>query len=810
MAMANGWSKGLLSACACACVFACAAANPFDAPERNARNFNAGWTFAKDGEAPRAVDLPHDWAVDYPFTTNVAGNAGRLPYPGHGVYRKSFALSADDLKGRTYLEIDGAMCHSSVRLNGKQVSGDRPYGYASYSVELTEFLRGAGETNDLEIVLDTPPRSSRYYSGAGLYRDVRLVTVPKFHVAYNGVRVRTKRLPDGRAEVLVDVTVEGAWGPRTLMMDCHVFKDGKAVEMQSRNYVMPDGRGAELPPQTVTMTLVVDDPEPWSPETPNLYDLEVEVLLRNVNYDRTRTRFGIRTVEFRPGEGFFLNGKRRQMKGACLHHDFGPLGGAFHVDAARRQLKIMKEMGADAIRTTHNPPDPKFLDLCDEMGFMVMDEAFDMWELRKTDNDYHVEFPAWHERDLADFVKRDRNHPCVMLWSIGNEVQEHTADPARGYRIGTNLTEIVGRHDDRPTTVACWCPVALTNGMQNTVKVFGGNYIPWYYEQFIKANPDKCIIGTETESVLSSRGVYFFPWPERPNNCRKDDPQPFFYGKAAGPDGTWGVRPETYDRIFREGQVTGYDVACYQADLNHPPDTQFKYQELNPSCCGMFTWTGVDYLGEPTPYGDAGEKARSAYFGACDLCGFPKDRFWLFRSNWLRDVPTAHLLPHWNWKPGMTIPVHLYSSGDEAELFVNGKSQGVRKRGSLQYRFTWDAVAYEPGAIKAVVKKNGKAWAMDEVKTAGAPAKVVQELDYRGGRLCYWKFTVVDENGVFCPTAAVKLSFKGDLAGVCNGDPTDWTPFKSAHVTTFNGLAQAITRGDALQTAAEGLPVERR
>ncbi len=797
-------------ACALACAgasVALAAGKPFDAPERNIRNFNAAWTFAKDAEAPRTVDLPHDWAVDYPFTEKVAGCEGRLPYHGRGVYRKSFALTADELKGRTYLEIDGAMCHSSVWLNGKQVSGDRPYGYISYSVELTKFLKGAGEKNDLEVVLDTPPKSTRYYSGAGLYRDVRLVTVPNFHVAYNGVRVRTQPLADGRAKVIADVTVEGAVGPRTLMMDCHVYKNGKAVEMQSRNYVMPDGGGKPLPPQTVSMELVVDHPELWSPETPHLYELEVEVLLRNVNYDKVRTRFGIRTPTWDPKTGFSLNGVHRQMKGACLHHDFGPLGGAFHVDAARRQLKIMKEMGADAIRTTHNPPDPKFLDLCDEMGFMVMDEAFDMWELQKNDNDYHVEFPEWHERDIGDFVKRDRNHPCVMIWSIGNEVQEHTADPARGYRIGTNLVEIVHRYDDRPTTVACWCPIALTNGMQNICEVMGANYLPWWYQGFIRDNPDKLIIGTETESVLSSRGVYFFPWPEKPNNAFKDDPQPFFYGKGPDGKGNWGLRPEVWNFIFKDGQVSGYDVCCYQADINHPPDSQFKYQDLEPRCCGMFTWTGIDYLGEPTPYGGDGEKARSAYYGACDLCGFPKDRFWLFKSNWKRDVPTAHLLPHWNWKAGMTIPVHLYSSGDEAELFVNGKSQGVRKRSKQQYRFAWDAVAYDPGAIKVVVRKDGKAWATDEVKTAGAPARVVQELDYKGDKLCYWKFTVVDKDGVVCPTAAVKLSFKGKLAGVCNGDPTDWTPFKSAHVTTFNGLAQAITWGEALAATADGLPV---
>lgn len=758
-----------------------ASSGALSAAARSVVGFNSAWEFSKDGGAPRRVDLPHDWAVDGGFTLDVAGCEGHLPYPGVGIYRKSFATPKDLTDGgQLWLEIDGAMNHSSVRLNGQLVSPDRPFGYISYKVDLTPALKPKGAQNDLEIRLDVPVKSSRYYSGAGLFRDVRLVTVAKSHIAYNGVCVRTETLKDGSAKVKVAVEAEGP----SEGLECRIRKDGKLVAVR-------DFKG-------LTGELTIEKPQLWCPEAPHLYRLEIDLKADNAVVDSVALDFGVRTVEFRPGQGFSLNGKHRQMKGVCLHHDFGPLGGAFFKDAARRQLLLMKEMGADAIRTTHNPPDPKFLDLCDELGLMVMDESFDMWELKKNDNDYHLQFKEWHERDLTDFVKRDRNHPCVMLWSIGNEVQEHTADAVAGYRIGTNLTEIVSRYDERPTTVACWSPVALTNGMQKTVKVFGGNYIPWYYEQFIKANPDKCIIGTETESVLSSRGVYFYPWPEQANNFWKDDPQPFFYGKGPDATGKWNLLPEVYNRIFRDGQVTGYDVACYQAELNHPPDTQFKYQELNPSCCGMFTWTGIDYLGEPTPYFEKDAKNRSANFGAMDLCGFPKDRFWLFKSHWRPDVPTAHVLPHWNWSAGMEIPVHVYGSGDEAELFVNGKSQGRRAKGKFQYRFVWDKVRYEPGEVKVVTWKKGKPWATETVKTSGPMAKLLVEKEFAGEELVYFRITAVDKDGNFVPTANVSFTAQpkgGVIAGVCNGDPTDWTPFKSNKISTFNGLAQVILKG---------------
>lgn len=743
---------------------------------------NPGWLFSKDGEPFRKVSLPHDWAVDYPFTTEVRGNAGRLPYPGNGVYRKSFTLPAASAGKCVRLEIDGAMNHSSVWLNGREVSPTRPYGYISYAVDLTPALNPPGTPNELEVRLATPPRSTRYYSGAGLFRDVRLVVLDPLHIAYCGLCARTAIGADGNATLNAALELQNPGG--AAVKTHAVLSRGGAVVAEGWG----DGASASL---------AVASPLLWSPETPELYGLAVEIVADGAVRDRVETRVGFRTLDFRPGEGFFLNGRHRQMKGACLHHDFGALGGAFHVDAARRQLGIMKEMGADAIRTTHNPPDPKFLDLCDEMGLMVMDEAFDVWELPKTENDYHVEFPEWHERDLADFVKRDRNHPCVVMWSIGNEVEEHTRDPGRGVRIGKRLVEIVHRYDDRPTTCACWSPQALVNGMQEICEAMGCNYLPWYYGGFMKDNPGKGVVGTETESVLSSRGVYFFPWPEKPNNLYKDDPQPFFYGKAGDENGVWGVRPEVYGRIFRDEQVTGYDVACYQADLNHPPDTQFKYQDMYPAVYGMFTWTGVDYLGEPTPYGDDGFKARSAYFGACDLCGFPKDRFHLFRAHWLPDVPSAHILPHWNWKRGDVIPVHVYASGDEAELFVNGKSQGVRRRGEYEYRFRWDAVAYEPGEVSVAVRKDGKPWAADAVKTAGAPARVEREVDFEGDALVFYRYKAVDKDGNFCPTAAldIDLSAFGDaLIGVCNGNPADWTPFKASHITTFNGLAQAIVR----------------
>ena len=668
--------------------------------------FNDRWEFRNGADtAWREVDLPHDWAICGNSLTNICPRHGDLPFAGKGFYRKRFDVAVPD-GGRAYLEIGGAMNESEVLLNGRKLA-ERKYGYSSYTVDLTESLKPHG--NLLEIVVSNVENVARWYPGSGLYRNVYLRVVPREHVLPGSFFVRTLSATTARAEMALD-------------------------------YETPSGK--------VSRNFIVENPRLWSPETPHLY--KVDVLGETF-------RYGIRTAFFDPEKGFFLNGRHRQMKGVCLHHDLGPLGAAFNVDAARRQLALLKEMGCDAVRTSHNPPAPEFLDLCDEMGVLVMDEAFDTWERTKAKNDYGRFFAEWHERDLVDFIRRDRNHPCVVMWSVGNEVMEFIEkDSAKARRIGGELVSIVKREDQtRPVTMGSYTPWTITNGVEFIGDAYGANYLPREYAGFLARRTGKGIVGTETCSTVSLRGEYFKPFP-------------------------------------------GYDLHWPHAN-DYPPDVEFECQEKNPAVYGEFVWTGFDYLGEPDP---CCGPARSSYFGIFDLAGFPKDRYWLYKAQWRPDEPSAHILPHWNFpgREGKITPIHVYTSGDEAELFVNGVSQGRQKRAKYQYRFRWENVAYQPGVVAVKTWKNGRPWAEDRVETAGPAVQLVRETATYG-KLAFVTVKAVDAQGRFCPTASAGLVFKvsagATLKAVCNGDPTDRTAFSSMRMKLFNGLCLAIVEGDA-------------
>ena len=692
-----------------------------------------GWMFRKEGDGTeRSVRVPHDWGIESGFLkVGSCPDQGDLPFVGKGFYRRSFDGFNPPKGGRTYLTLDGVQCRSVVKLNGKVVGG-RPFGYASETIDVTDALKEFG--NILEVEAENVPASSRWYPGSGIFRDVTVRVCPPDHVKPNTLFVRTL----------------------------------EASEKLARMAVSFEWRGG-----VSNITFEVENPRLWSPENPALYTIE---LFGEKFY------YGIRTIKFDSQKGFFLNGKHRQMRGVCMHHDLGPIGAAFDRDFARRQLVLLKEMGCDAIRTSHNPPAAALLDLCDEMGIMVMDEAFDMWEVWK--GDYSVFWKEWHARDLKEFVCRDRNHPSVVMWSIGNELGEHNdKTPERAIRIATELTSIVKANDPtRPVTFGSWKEAPMWNGCQNTVDVFGANYLPFKYGEFLKRNPGVGLVATETSSCVSSRGEYFFPVIASP---------------IKGEGDLRRRRDEGRNKMVRGAQMSGYDLWGPHPN-DYPPDIEFEFQDRFPQVYGEFVWTGFDYLGEPSPCTKTG--GRSSYFGIFDLAGLPKDRYWLYKAKWCPDEPTAHILPHWTWpgREGEITPVHVYTSGDEAELFVNGISQGRKRCGKYEYRFVWEDVRYAPGEVRVKTWRDGKEWAEDVVKTALEPMKV-ERKEQKFGRLTFVTFALKDKNGTFVPNADRKLSFKTTgstrLISLCNGDASSREDFKGSSMHTFHGLLVAVVDG---------------
>jgi beta-galactosidase len=762
---------------------------------REVSNFNEGWKFARFGAMPdgsekaepqgleipahddtawRLLDLPHDWGIEGPFRAELENRSGKLPWAGIGWYRKSFELPASDAGKKVFVDFDGAMSDTKVWLNGQCVGG-WPYGYSSFRLELTDHIK-PGETNTIAVRLDNKPQSSRWYPGGGIYRNVWLVKTAQVHVDHWGIFVTTPEVSADAATVAISADIAGA--DSATEVEHEIVGTGVS------------GTGAEC-------ILKVEDPALWSTETPHLYTLKTTVKQNGVLVDTVETTFGIRSIEY-TAEGFFLNGKKIRMNGVCQHHDLGPLGAAINLRALERQIEILQEMGCNAIRTAHNPPAPELLDLCDRMGILVQVEAFDCWKQGKIPNDYGRHFPEWHEKDLLSMVRRDRNHPSVVMWSTGNEVREQITPG--GHVISAQLTEIIRSADTtRPVTAGCSKPETGFNGFQKTVDVFGYNYKPHLYEAFRLENPDTPLYGSETASTVSSRGEYFFPVSDE---------------KHMGQGGNF--------------QVSSYDLTAPPWANN--PDIEFTAQDKLPWVIGEFVWTGFDYIGEPTPYNkdttnllnfsDPAERQRmeqeleklggnipprSSYFGIVDLCGFRKDRFYMYQAKWMPDLPMAHILPHWNWpeRLGKVTPVHVYTSGDEAELFLNGKSLGRKSKGDFEYRLRWDDVLYEPGELKVVVYKNGERWAEDINRTTGAAAKLELSADRSvitsdGEDLSFVTVQVSDVDGLLVPRSHNEIHFKlegpGEIAAVGNGDPTSHESFQAMERRVFNGLALVIIR----------------
>ena len=757
---------------------------------------------AFDDHAWRELDLPHDWAIEGEVKQDYAGETAKLKYWGPVWYRKHFDIPAADSGKKIFLDIDGAMSGSEVWLNGKFVGG-WPYGYAAFELDLSPFIKFGGE-NVLAIRLDGAAQSSRWYPGAGIYRNVWLVKTAPIHVGHWGTFVTTPKVSGSAATVKIVTAVANEGDGLAAVSVAHDVYELK-----------PDGRvGSFVGSSTSddinlsthgnaesTASIEIKNPHLWSIAKPQRYVVITSVKQRGNLLDRYETPFGIRTIEFTVNNGFLLNGQRVKIQGVCDHADLGPLGMAFNTRAAERQLELLRSMGCNAIRTSHNPPAPELLDLCDRMGFVVMAESFDCWAQSKRAGDYHLFFPDWHEKDLRALVRSDRNHPSVVMWSIGNEIPEQ--HNSSGAALGKELQEIVHQEDvTRPVTMAVHTVEASTNGFQNDVDVFGFNYKPTNYATFRADNPNIPLIGSETASCVSSRGEYFFPVSEDKKQGRADF------------------------------QVSSYDLTA--PNWANAPDVEFKGQDQNPFVAGEFVWTGFDYLGEPTPYDrdttnrllftdpavqakwdgvlKAGGKitvpSRSSYFGILDLCGFKKDRFYLYQSRWAADVPMAHIVPqNWNWPErfGKVTPVAVYTSGDSAELFLNGKSLGVKTKGPFEYRLWWKDVVYQPGTLKVVATKNGRKWASDVVKTTGSAAKLALQVDRSsiradGKDLSFVTLTVQDKDGLMVPNAMnhVRFSVKGpgEIIATGNGDATSHVSFQSKEPDAFNGLCLAIVRAN--------------
>ena len=749
----------------------------------------------------RPVTVPHDWGVEGPFRMDLENETGKLPWAGIGWYRTRLAtLTPADSGKALYLDFDGAMSHPTIYVNGRK-AGEWAYGYASFRVDITGLARCDG-TDVVAVRLDNPPRSSRWYPGGGLYRDVRLVRAEPTHLAKDGVYIRATRAGEDRADLVITAEVEGPDQAKAVVA-ARVLAGDKVVAEGN----LDAASGA---------TLSVARPRRWDITDPFLHTVEVTVSVGGKVVDSERIPFGIRDARWDAARGFLLNGRVVKLNGVCMHHDQGPLGGAAYPAAIQRQVRILREMGCNAIRTSHNPPSPELLKACDEQGVLVMDELFDAWKLAKKPNDYHRDFEAWHERDVAAFIRRDRNHACVVIWSTGNEIPEQEHKDM--HWVSQRLTELVRRHDaTRPVTAGLNNLGSVRNGFADTLDVVGLNY-PWrnrnIYADAAKLLPSKPRVGSETSSCVSSRDKYYFPVSEN---------------KGEG---------------FFEFQVSSYDL--YAPGWAAKPDLEFDMMDRDASVAGEFVWTGFDYLGEPTPYNqdatnalnfrDPAERARamaelkrlgnrapsrSSYFGIIDLCGFPKDRFYLYQARWRPDLPMAHILPHWNWagREGQVTPVHVYTSGDRAELFLNGKSLGVRERAKGEHRLVWNEVRYAPGELRVVVTRQGKPWAEARRETTGAPASLRLTVD-RGAisadnlDLAYVTVDVVDARGRVVPTATNALTFAAEgaqVVAVDNGDATDLTTFSVPARKAFGGKCLAILRasraGDAtLRVTSPGLP----
>ncbi|AGA79544.1 beta-galactosidase GalB [Echinicola vietnamensis] len=736
-----------------------------------------------------SVQVPHDWAIYGPFdesndlqivavtqngekvATKKTGRTGGLPYMGVGWYRRAFEVPGfDPEKQRVKLIFDGAMSEAQVYVNGEKV-GFWPYGYNSFYFDVTDFLHADGTKNQLAVRLENKPQSSRWYPGAGLYRNVHVLVTPKIHVPVWGTFVTTPYVSEEYASVNIKTELEHVSEGTDISIETSILDlSGKVVAKKKNVQRLNHGRPLE-------QFLTVDHPELWSPESPHLYVAKSVISIEGREIDEFTTRFGIRKIEFIADKGFFLNGQRRKFQGVNLHHDLGPLGAAVNRSAIKRQLQLMKDMGADAIRTSHNMPAPELVELCDEMGLMVMVESFDEWDVAKCKNGYHRFFDDWAEKDLVNMVRHYRNHPSVVMWSIGNEVP--TQCSADGYQVAKFLQDICHREDPTRLVTAGMDQIScvLDNGFAAMIDVTGFNYRTHRYEEGYQKLPHSLVLGSETGSTVSSRGVYHFP-------------------------------VEKGAQVIHENQQSSAYGLEYCSWSNLPED-DFALADDFDWTLGQFVWTGFDYLGEPTPYDTDAWPNHSSMFGIVDLAGIPKDRYYLYKSVWKPEEETLHILPHWNWegREGQKTPLFVYTNYPSAELFINGESQGKQtkhKEGTLQerYRLMWMDAIYEPGEVKVVAYDSlGKKAAEKILHTAGKPHHIElvpenKRIAVEGDELAFIRVQVVDKEGRVCPTDQRSLSF--DVAGagafraVANGDPGSLELFHEPQMKVFNGQLTLI------------------
>jgi len=785
--------------------------------EKNTTSFDLNWSFYRfglqtDGSTKQEpaeiesvtyndqnwqkVNLPHDYAISGPFRIDLSGNTGKLPWQGIGWYRKKFSVPATDKNKRTFIDFDGAMANAKIWVNGQYI-GTWPYGYTSFRMDITPALK-YGATNTIAVRVDTENMDSRWYPGAGIYRHVWLVKTENIHVAQWGTYITTPKIDTKLANIDMELTIANETQAATkAIIKTSIFhlKNDDSPSATALTKVENQVFLANNKETKVKVNAQLNNPILWSIENPHRYVSKTEIWVNGKITDTYFTPFGVRTIAFSVKNGFQLNGKRVEIKGTCNHHDLGAIGAAINTKALQRQLVMLKEMGCNSLRTSHNPPAPELLALADKMGFLVWDEAFDTWKKGKKRKDYNILFDEWHEKDLTALVHRDRNHPSVFIWSIGNEVIDQ-----RNVAMTKELADIMRREDPtRPISNGYNDPDGSRGvGSPMSLDIMGVNY---FFSQQPKWDADPRYanmptIGSETSSAISSRGVYFF------------DKNPFQY---------W--------------QVSSFDNAF--PGWGSSPDTQFAINAKFPHLLGEYVWTGFDYLGEPTPYNsdetnllnfrnDPSKKAelaklleemtkknppsRSSYFGIIDLAGFKKDRFYLYQAHWRPELAMAHILPHWNWpnRIDSITPVHVYTSGDEAELFLNGKSLGKKaKVAGKDFRLVWDQVKYQPGELKVIAYKNGKQWAQDVVKTTSEAATLklksdVTKIKNNGDDLCFITASITDKTGLMVPTANNSITFSiegpGELVATDNGDATSFESFQSPNRKAFNGLALLIIK----------------
>ena len=778
--------------------FAITVAFAADSAPRRVENFNRDWRFAKGAQAgAEAVGfndaswlparLPHDWAISGPYEPQGDPHTGKLPWRGEGWYRKSFTLPAADAGKRVYLDFDGVMAMPTAYVNG-QKAGGWDYGYMSFRVDATDFVK-AGQSNLVAVHVDTRQHNSRWYPGAGIYRKVQLVVNEPVHIAQWGTFVTTPQVANDSATIRVETTLENhtAVAIEPEVENTVIDPKGKEIAKLRMSFSVPaDGS------QSVKAESIFRKPQLWDMETPRLYKIVTRVFVAGKLVDSTETAFGIRTFEFTANDGFHLNGRRVQLKGVCLHSDLGPLGMAFNTRAMERELQIMQDMGVNAVRTSHNPPAPELLDLCDRMGIVVWDEAFDKWDGTAT-LPKGVSVPEHGKKQYNNFVRRDRNHPCIVVWSVGNEIWdlEGLKYPDAPGLLNTMVGFVKELDPTRPVGLAQCVPESAKSQLSAALDVAGWNYARRYAISRERW-PKLPIIYSESASAYSTRGYFDdFPMP-----AKKDD-----YPSTA--------RISSYD----------HNSAWY----SDPADVEFALMEKDRFVAGEFVWTGFDYIGEPVPFIADGwgsfskrklakaEESRISSFGIVDLVGIPKDRYYLYRSHWAPEKQTVHILPHWNWpdRVGKSVPVYVYTSGNSAELFLNGKSLGMRTKDPTaevvrdRYALRWLDVPYQPGELKATAYRNGHKLGSAVIHTAGEPATLRLTPDRKalkadGEDLSYMLVEVLDKQGNLCPLAMnnVKFELEGDgvIAGVGNGDHHFPAEFATDHVTLFYGKAVVIVR----------------